>query len=48
MSTTVQKVAQLFGVVFLLVGIAGFFFPGGMAMGVDGAGILGLFPGRKG
>ena len=42
----VKRVAMLFGVVFLLVGILGLVSPGGMAMG-DAANpsmLLGLFP----
>lgn len=45
--TTVQRVAQIFGVVFLLVGILGFFLagPGGMSMDARNPGLLlGLFP----
>ena len=42
-----QRIAMVFGVVFLLVGIAGFFVPGGMAMhaGPDPAPgkLLGMF-----
>ena len=42
---TVQRVAQIFGAVFLLVGIIGFIAPGGTSMGVDPPGmLLGLFP----
>ena len=45
MTTTVQKVAMLFGVVFLLVAIVGFISPGGMDMTVDPPGmLLGIFP----
>jgi hypothetical protein len=45
MTTTVQKIAMLFGVVFLLVAIVGFITPGGMAMTVDPPGmLLGMFP----
>jgi len=32
MNTTTQKLAAVFGVVFVLVAIAGFIGPGGMAM----------------
>ena len=43
-----QRIAMVFGVVFLLVGLAGLFVPGGMAMhaGPDPAPgmLLGLFP----
>lgn len=38
--TTVQRVAQIFGVIFLIIGIAGFFF----SMSMDEALLLGLFP----
>lgn len=45
MTTTVQKIAMVFGVVFLLVAIVGFISPGGMAMTVDPPGmLLGMFP----
>ncbi len=42
----VKRVAMLFGVVFLLVGILGFTVSGGMAMGADANApkLLGLFP----
>lgn len=43
MTTTVQKVAMVFGVVFLLVGILGFFTTGGMAMSPSVM-LLGMFP----
>lgn len=43
-----QRIAMVFGVVFLLVGLAGLFVPGGMAMhaGPDPAPgmLLGMFP----
>lgn len=43
--TTVQRVAQIFGIVFIIVAIAGFVAPGGMAMDVANSGMmLGLFP----
>lgn len=32
MNTTIQKLAAVFGVVFILVGIVGFITPGGMGM----------------
>jgi hypothetical protein len=38
--TTVQRVAQIFGVGFLIIGIAGFFFSASM----EEALLLGLFP----
>lgn len=45
MTTTVQKIAMVFGVVFLLVAIVGFITPGGMAMTMDPqAMMLGMFP----
>jgi len=45
MKSTVQTVALLFGVVFVLVAILGFITDGGTAMGVETPGmILGLFP----
>lgn len=42
----VRRVAMVFGIVFLLVGILGFVSPGGMSMGADPtpAMLLGLFP----
>jgi hypothetical protein len=45
--TTVQRAAQIFGIVFLLVGIAGFFVEGGTSMEADpehAGQLLGLFP----
>ena len=41
-----RKVALIFGIVFLLVGILGFVTPGGMGMAADppAAMLLGLFP----
>ena len=47
MTSTVQRVAQIFGVVFLIVGLAGFFVPGGTSMRHEMEGaplLLGLFP----
>jgi hypothetical protein len=42
---TVQRVAQIFGWVFVLVAIWGFFVAGGsMEAGMDAPAILGLFP----
>ncbi len=38
--TTVQRVAQIFGVIFLIIGIAGFFF----SVTMEEAMLLGLFP----
>ena len=48
MNTTVQKLAAVFGVVFILVAIIGFIAPGGMAMQpadpATAAKALGIFP----
>ena len=46
MTTTVQKVAMVFGVVFLIVAILGFIAPGGMMMTPDASSgmLLGMFP----
>ena len=47
MTTTVQRVALIFGVVFILVALAGFITPGGMGMEADveqAPRVLGLFP----
>jgi hypothetical protein len=48
MNTTTQKLAAVFGVVFILIAIAGFIAPGGMAMQptdpVTSAQALGMFP----
>ena len=46
MSTTLQKLAGVFGVVFILVAVLGFLTPGGMAMAMEPASglLLGLFP----
>ena len=42
--TTVQRVAQIFGIVFILVAIVGFITPGGMMMSAgDGGMMLGMF-----
>ena len=42
----VKRVAMVFGIVFLLIGILGIVSPGGMSMGADPAPamLLGLFP----
>lgn len=42
----IKKVALVFGIVFLLVGIAGYLTPGGMGMAADppAALLFGLFP----
>lgn len=43
--TTVQRVAQIFGIVFLLVAIAGFLTPNGMNMdAATPAMLMGVFP----
>lgn len=43
--TTVQRVAQIFGIVFILVAIAGFITPGGMSMdATNPAMLMGMFP----
>jgi hypothetical protein len=43
--TTVQRVAQIFGIVFILVAIVGFITPGGMSMDAATPGMmLGTFP----
>jgi hypothetical protein len=45
MTTTVQKIAMVFGVVFLLFAIVGFISPGGMSMAMEPQGmLLGMFP----
>jgi len=48
MNTTIQKLAGVFGVVFILVAIVGFIAPGGMAMQptdpATAAKIFGIFP----
>jgi|SRR5215208_244774 len=48
MNTTVQKLAAVFGVVFILVAIVGFLVPGGMAMQpadpMTAPKALGIFP----
>jgi hypothetical protein len=45
MKTLSQRVALIFGVVFILVAVLGFVSPGGMNMGVDTPHLLlGLFP----
>lgn len=46
MSTTLQKLAGVFGVVFILGAILGFISPGGMAMTVEPTTgmLLGIFP----
>jgi hypothetical protein len=46
MTTTLQKLAGVFGVVFILIAILGFIAPGGMDMAVEPATgmVLGIFP----
>ncbi|MBA3645705.1 MAG: DUF4383 domain-containing protein [Gemmatimonadaceae bacterium] len=47
MTTTIQKVAMIFGIGFILTAISGFIVPGGMGMESDPAmagKALGLFP----
>lgn len=48
MNTTIQKLAAVFGVVFIIIAIVGFIAPGGMAMQptdpATAAKALGIFP----
>lgn len=46
MSTTLQKLAGLFGVIFAVVAVLGFISPGGMVMAVEPTTgmVLGVFP----
>jgi hypothetical protein len=46
MSTTLQKLAGLFGVVFILIAVLGFIAPGGLVMTMDPTTgmVLGVFP----
>ena len=46
MSTTLQKLAGVFGVIFIVVALLGFITPGGMSMAMDTASglLLGIFP----
>ena len=46
MSTTLQKLAGVFGVIFIVVALLGFITPGGMAMAMspETGLLLGLFP----
>lgn len=46
MTTTLQKLAGVFGVVFILIAILGFISPGGMVMTVEPTTgmVLGVFP----
>ena len=46
--TTIQRIAQVFGAVFILIALAGFFWEGGMSMtatmGPEQPRLFGLFP----
>jgi hypothetical protein len=46
MTTTLQKLAGVFGVVFILVAVLGFISPGGLVMAMDPTTgmVLGVFP----
>lgn len=46
MTTTLQKLAGVFGVIFILGGVLGFITPGGMEMSMEPATslLLGIFP----
>ena len=46
MSTTLQKLAGVFGVIFILVAVLGFISPGGLVMTMDPTTgmVLGVFP----
>ena len=46
MSTTLQKLAGVFGVIFILIAVLGFISPGGMVMTVEPTTgmVLGIFP----
>ena len=46
MSTTLQKLAGVFGVIFIILAVLGFIAPGGMAMTMDPTTgmVLGVFP----
>ena len=46
MTTTLQKLAGVFGVIFILVAILGFISPGGLVMAMDPTTgmVLGVFP----
>jgi hypothetical protein len=46
MSTTLQKLAGVFGVIFILVAVLGFIVPGGLVMAMDPKTgmVLGVFP----
>jgi len=46
MTTTLQKLAGVFGVIFILVAVLGFISPGGLVMAMDPTTgmVLGIFP----
>jgi len=44
MKTLSQRVALIFGVVFVLVAVLGFIMPGGTSMDATGGMLLGMFP----
>jgi hypothetical protein len=46
MTTTLQKLAGVFGVIFIIVAVLGFIAPGGLAMAMDPTTgmVLGVFP----
>ena len=46
MTTTLQKLAGVFGVIFILVAVLGFISPGGLVMAMDATTgmVLGVFP----
>jgi Domain of unknown function (DUF4383) len=46
MTTTLQKLAGVFGVIFILIAVLGFISPGGLVMAVDPTTgmLLGVFP----
>ena len=46
MTTTLQKLAGVFGVIFIVVAVLGFISPGGMAMAMEPTTgmVLGIFP----
>jgi hypothetical protein len=46
MTTTLQKIAGVFGIIFILVAVLGFISPGGLVMAMDPTTgmVLGVFP----
>jgi hypothetical protein len=46
MTTTLQKIAGLFGIIFILIAVLGFISPGGLVMAVEPKTgmVLGVFP----